>query len=62
MQGAEFAFPETRLERLDIVIHPQNLPSRRVAEAIGARDDGGRVGGATRNPPATPPCTRARAR
>ena len=37
MQAADFAFLELRIERLDIVIHPQNLPSRRVAEAIGAR-------------------------
>lgn len=37
MQAAEFAFLELRIERLDIVIHPQNLSSRRVAEAIGTR-------------------------
>lgn len=34
---AQFAFTEAALTRLEIVAHPQNLSSRRVAEKLGAK-------------------------
>jgi len=36
-QAATFAFDELALLRLEILVHPDNSASRRVAEAIGAR-------------------------
>jgi RimJ/RimL family protein N-acetyltransferase len=36
MEAIDFAFSKLRLETIEIVAHPENVASRRVAEAIGA--------------------------
>jgi ribosomal-protein-serine acetyltransferase len=39
-QAAKFAFSEIRLKTLEILCHPENLPSRKVAESLGALNHG----------------------
>jgi len=38
--AARFAFEQTELERLEIVVNPKNLASQRVAEKAGAQKEG----------------------
>ena len=40
MEAIDFAFGKLRLETIEIVMHPENVASRRVAEAIGASFQG----------------------
>jgi RimJ/RimL family protein N-acetyltransferase len=39
-EAIDFAFGKLELETIEIVVHPENVASRRVAEAIGAMFDG----------------------
>jgi ribosomal-protein-serine acetyltransferase len=39
-QAAKFAFSELRLKTLEILCHPDNIASRKVAESLGALNDG----------------------
>jgi RimJ/RimL family protein N-acetyltransferase len=39
-QAAKFAFSELQLKTLEILCHPGNIASRRVAESLGAVNDG----------------------
>jgi ribosomal-protein-serine acetyltransferase len=39
-QAAEFAFSELQLKTLEILCHPDNIASRKVAESLGALNDG----------------------
>lgn len=39
-QAAKFAFSELKLKTLEILCHPDNIASRRVAESLGALNDG----------------------
>ncbi len=40
MEAIDFAFGKLQLETIEIVAHPENVASRRVAEAIGATFQG----------------------
>ncbi len=39
-QAAKFAFSELQLKTLEILCHPDNIASRKVAESLGALNDG----------------------
>ena len=39
-QAAEFALSELRLKTLEILCHPENIASRKVAESLGVISDG----------------------
>lgn len=39
-QAGKFAFSELQLKTLEILCHPDNIASRKVAESLGALNDG----------------------
>ena len=40
MEAIDFAFGKLQLETIEIVVHPENIASRRVAESMGASFQG----------------------